>query len=296
MEQHHHQIQDQSEHEVYGVEIPDETQQQPNLKENLEDMKKRLKQVEEEADALRKMQAKVEKDMDPSGDTATPAEKEEVDSRSIYVGNIRRENNEHLISKGKIITSRVMQSIVEDSTQDGDLAAIRRLQCLWTSPALFMHGRNPLQVSLSLTLMDLYLNCGGYGAIHSDYEGTDIDAYVGNVSLQQTTIHVDYASTPEEVQQHFQSCGTVNRVTILTDKFGQPKGFAYVEFVEVDAVQNALLLNESELHSRQLKVSAKRTNVPGMKQYQGRGPSPYLGFRGPRPFVPSPYYSPYPYG
>lgn len=43
-------------------------------------------------------------------------------------------------------------------------------------------------------------------------------------------------------------------MTILTDKFGQPKGFAYVEFVEVDAVQNALLLNESELHGRQLKV------------------------------------------
>lgn len=67
---------------------------------------------------------------------------------------------------------------------------------------------------------------------------------------------VDYACTPEEVQQHFQSCGTVNRVTILTDKFGQPKGYAYVEFVEVDAVQNALLLNESELHGRQLKVLA----------------------------------------
>lgn len=69
---------------------------------------------------------------------------------------------------------------------------------------------------------------------------------------------VDYACTPEEVQQHFQSCGTVNRVTILTDKFGQPKGFAYVEFVEVDAVQNALLLNESELHGRQIKVFSTR--------------------------------------
>jgi polyadenylate-binding protein 2 len=65
---------------------------------------------------------------------------------------------------------------------------------------------------------------------------------------------VDYACTPEEVQQHFQSCGTVNRVTIRTDKFGQPKGYAYVEFVEVEAVQEALLLNESELHGRQLKV------------------------------------------
>ncbi|KAJ8752647.1 hypothetical protein K2173_005536 [Erythroxylum novogranatense] len=111
--------------------------------------------------------------------------------------------------------------------------------------------------------------------------------YVGNV---------DYACTPEEVQQHFQSCGTVNRVTILTDKFGQPKGFAYVEFVEVDAVQNALLLNESELHGRQLKVSAKRTNIPGMKQYRGRRPNPYLGFRPRRPFAPAPFFPSYGYG
>ena len=43
-------------------------------------------------------------------------------------------------------------------------------------------------------------------------------------------------------------------MTILTDKFGQPKGFAYVEFVEVEAVQEAIKLNESELHGRQLKV------------------------------------------
>ncbi|KAA0047027.1 polyadenylate-binding protein 3-like isoform X2 [Cucumis melo var. makuwa] len=42
-------------------------------------------------------------------------------------------------------------------------------------------------------------------------------------------------------------------VTILTDKFGHPKGFAYVEFVEAEAVQEALLLNETELHGRQLK-------------------------------------------
>ncbi|ESR39594.1 hypothetical protein CICLE_v100264481mg, partial [Citrus x clementina] len=107
---------------------------------------------------------------------------------------------------------------------------------------------------------------------------------------------VDYACTPEEVQQHFQSCGTVNRVTILTDKFGQPKGFAYVEFLEIDAVQEALQLNESELHGRQLKVLPKRTNVPGMKQYRPRRFNPYMGYRGRRPYVPPYFYSPYGYG
>ncbi|KAJ6737226.1 EUKARYOTIC TRANSLATION INITIATION FACTOR 4B/4H [Salix viminalis] len=122
---------------------------------------------------------------------------------------------------------------------------------------------------------------------------------IGKLSQQSWTIVamlVDYACTPEEVQQHFQSCGTVNRVTILTDKFGQPKGFAYVEFLEVEAVQEALVLNESELHGRQLKVSPKRTNVPGMKQYRPSRFNPYMGYRFRRPYVPPYFYSPYGYG
>ncbi|ONK64442.1 uncharacterized protein A4U43_C07F25970 [Asparagus officinalis] len=85
-------------------------------------------------------------------------------------------------------------------------------------------------------------------------------------------------------------------MSVVQDKFGQPKGFAYVEFVEVEAVQNALPLNESELHGHQLKVSAKRTNVPGMKQYRGRRASPYMGFRSRRPYMPPPFYAPFAYG
>lgn len=50
---------------------------------------------------------------------------------------------------------------------------------------------------------------------------TDVDSrsiFVGNV---------DYSASPEEIQAHFQSCGSINRVTILLDKFtGQPKGYA----------------------------------------------------------------------
>jgi len=114
-------------------------------------------------------------------------------------------------------------------------------------------------------------SAGKEGSAASREEADARSVFVGNV---------DYSCTPEEVQQHFQSCGTVNRVTILTDKFGQPKGFAYVEFLEVEAVQNAILLSESELHNRPLKVTAKRTNVPGMKGYRG----PYGGFRPRRPY------------
>jgi polyadenylate-binding protein 2 len=56
------------------------------------------------------------------------------------------------------------------------------------------------------------------GELREDKE--DIDGrsiFVGNV---------DYSATPEEIQAHFQPCGSINRVTILLDKFtGQPRGF-----------------------------------------------------------------------
>ncbi|OGM44162.1 putative ubiquitin-protein ligase (Rsp5) [Aspergillus bombycis] len=118
----------------------------------------------------------------------------------------------------------------------------------------------------------------------------EIDArsiFVGNV---------DYAASPEEIQAHFQSCGSINRVTILLDKFtGQPKGYAYVEFAEPSLVAQALVLNESVFRGRNLKVGPpvyplvpsavspltrtqvvpKRTNLPGMSRGRGRG-----GFRG----------------
>eukprot|EP00850_Spirogloea_muscicola_P014859 SM000109S14173 [mRNA] locus=s109:410873:412861:- [translate_table: standard] len=239
----------EDEHEVYGGEIPevegdldgedgqaedgakaDDAAGDDAASKELEEMKKRLKEMEDEAAALREMQAKVEKEMsggaqDP-GALAAQQTREEADARSVFVGN------------------------------------------------------------------------------------------------------VDYACTPEEVQQHFQSCGTVNRVTILTDKFGQPKGFAYVEFLELEAVNNAILLNESELHARQIKdfrapsclkysmyvqeasmlvrllspmlihilsplcstirpaqVTAKRTNLPGLKASRGRRPAMYspYGYRPRRP-------------
>ena len=77
----------------------------------------------------------------------------------------------------------------------------------------------------------------------------DIDArsiFVGNV---------DYGASPEEIQAHFQSCGSINRVTILLDKFtGHPKGYAYVEFSEPNLVTQALVLNESVFRGRNIKV------------------------------------------
>ena len=52
------------------------------------------------------------------------------------------------------------------------------------------------------------------------------------VPLIMLITQVDYSTTPEELQQLFQSCGTVNRITILTDKFENPKGYDCVSHVQ----------------------------------------------------------------
>ncbi|KAF7352984.1 Polyadenylate-binding protein 2 [Mycena venus] len=69
-------------------------------------------------------------------------------------------------------------------------------------------------------------------------------------------VQVDYGATPEEIQGHFQACGTINRVTILCDKFtGHPKGFAYVEFAEPEHIDAALTMDNSLFRGRLIKDS-----------------------------------------
>jgi polyadenylate-binding protein 2 len=120
--------------------------------------------------------------------------------------------------------------------------------------------------------------------------------YVGNV---------DYSSTAQELEAHFHGCGSINRVTILCDKFsGHPKGFAYVEFADKDAVQTAMALDDSLFKGRQIKVVVKRTNKPGISttdrgSLRGSargGGGPAGGFRGGRGGAPGAFrgaYNPY---
>ncbi|KAK9768089.1 hypothetical protein K7432_001536 [Basidiobolus ranarum] len=168
--------------EVNGAEIPQEPTENnvdiADVDEELEAMKQRVQEMEQEAAKLREMQAQVEQEMSMN---ASSDDQETLDSRSIYVGN------------------------------------------------------------------------------------------------------VDYGSTPEELQAHFQSCGTINRITIICDKWsGHPKGYAYIEFADTSSVTNAMVLNESLFRGRLLKVTPKRTNVPGMTRGRGRGRGFRGGFRGGR--------------
>lgn len=101
-------------------------------------------------------------------------------------------------------------------------------------------------------------------------EQKEIDSrsvYVGNV---------DYKTTPEELDEFFKNIGSINRVTILYDRFtGYPKGYAYIEFESKNSVNSAIELNGVDFKNRKISIVAKRTNLPGFKKNGGRG-----GFRG----------------
>ncbi|XP_072006811.1 polyadenylate-binding protein 2-B isoform X3 [Engystomops pustulosus] len=93
-------------------------------------------------------------------------------------------------------------------------------------------------------------------SIEEKMEADARSIYVGNV---------DYGATAEELEAHFHGCGSVNRVTILCDKFtGHPKGFAYIEFSDKESVRTSMALDESLFRGRQIKVVPKRTNRPGI--------------------------------
>ncbi|XP_062997274.1 embryonic polyadenylate-binding protein 2 [Elgaria multicarinata webbii] len=111
--------------------------------------------------------------------------------------------------------------------------------------------------------------------IEEKVEADHRSIYVGNV---------DYGGTAEELESHFNSCGQINRVTILCDKFsGHPKGYAYIEFEDKSSVKAATELDESTFRGRIIKVLPKRTNMPGISttdrgggrgRFHGRGALP----------------------
>jgi len=166
-----------------------------------------------------------------------------------------------------------------------------------------MHSEVEKQMNMSTP------SIGSPAAAMSLEEKMDADArsiWVGNV---------DYGATAEELEAHFHGCGSVNRVTIHCDKFtGHPKGFAYIEFADKDAINTAMALDDSLFRGRQIKVTTKRTNRPGMSSTNrpprgGRGghrprggayhPGGYQGYAPRGSFRPryrprrASYYSPY---
>jgi RNA recognition motif-containing protein len=80
--------------------------------------------------------------------------------------------------------------------------------------------------------------------------------FVGNLS---------YQTTQDDLQSAFSAYGSVERVSIVTDRdTGQPRGFAFVEMAESNAAQTAISqLNGTELNGRTLNVNEARPKPAG---------------------------------
>lgn len=74
------------------------------------------------------------------------------------------------------------------------------------------------------------------------------------------------------------------------------EGFLSLPWIFYDGHCNYVVITSNLFDNVNLQVNAKRTNVPGMKQYRGRRFNPYMGYRFRRPYVPPYFYSPYGYG
>ena len=80
--------------------------------------------------------------------------------------------------------------------------------------------------------------------------------FVGNLS---------YQTTQEALQEAFAAYGSVERVSVVTDReTGQPRGFAFVEMSEAASAQAAIAqLNGAELNGRALNVNEARPKPTG---------------------------------
>ncbi|MGE5645722.1 MAG: RNA recognition motif domain-containing protein [Acidobacteriota bacterium] len=93
--------------------------------------------------------------------------------------------------------------------------------------------------------------------------------FVGNLS---------YGATEDDVRALFEAHGSVDRVSIVTDReTGQPRGFGFVEMANDDEAERAIAaLNGRDLNGRALNVNearpkADRGGFGGGGNRSGRG-------------------------
>lgn len=86
--------------------------------------------------------------------------------------------------------------------------------------------------------------------------------------------NIDFEITPNEIEDFFQDCGEVVRITLFNNnKYihrNHKQGFAYVEFDREACVEKALLLNGSILKGSRVKIRRKRTNIRSYHKKKGK--------------------------
>lgn len=192
----------------------------------------------------------------------------ELDSRSIYVGNVDY--------------TTTPEDLVSHFTPCGTIKRVTILMDKYTGipkGAAFIEFTEAFSVSNALVLNDSafkgrQIKVSSKRPSSQAYDNNLFDPQV-NAENDSRSIYignVEYSATREEIAAHFSSCGAIQRVTILVDRFtGMPKSSAFIEFSNSFSVPNALVLNNTWFKGRLINVTEKRTNIPGMNPAGFRG-------------------------
>uniref|UniRef100_A0A2P2LCF0 Uncharacterized protein LOC105126041 isoform X2 n=1 Tax=Rhizophora mucronata TaxID=61149 RepID=A0A2P2LCF0_RHIMU len=123
---------------------------------------------------------------------------------------------------------------------------------LFISCTFFFYSRIATAVFNFSNCFSCMIHAGSYTA------GRPLDD-VNSRTIFVSNVH--FAANKDSLSRHFSKFGELLKVVIVTDAAtGQPKGSAYVEFMQKEAADNALALNGTSFMSRILKV-VKRSSA-----------------------------------
>ncbi|KAG0376253.1 hypothetical protein BGX24_008023 [Mortierella sp. AD032] len=96
---------------------------------------------------------------------------------------------------------------------------------------------------------------GADGAVATKEGETAVKAAPKNHKFIVFVGNLPFNITKEVLEKHFESCGKISSVRVQTDKVtGKGKGFAFMEFPEVEAMQKALYFNKTLIKERPINV------------------------------------------
>lgn len=176
--------------------------------------------------------------------------------RTIFVGNLPVSCTKQMLKAcfkefGEIETMRFRSMARADSSLSKKVATIqRKVHPKRNNINAYVLFKDPESASKALVRNGMEISSGFHIRVDLASKSSAHDnkksAFVGNLP---------YDIEEEVLRNHFSECGTVEAVRIIRDqKTGIGKGFGYVLFQGIDAVQLALKLNNSDLMGRKIRV------------------------------------------
>lgn len=200
-------------------------------------------------------EAEDEKEEEPSTKVESNEDKEDLDRRTIFVGNVdikAKRSALRLIFKeyGEIETIRFRNAAVADPNESKRVAMIKRhFHESQVSIIAYVRFKTEESAIAALSannkiLKDRHLQVDR--ATGTRKIDPKCSVFIGNLPFD---------ANEEEVREIFQDCGAIENVRIVRDKeLGSGKGFGYVNFESPDAVELALKISGTPLRKRQLRV------------------------------------------